>query len=229
MENTMDQDNNDNNVDFEAQLAEKDAMITNLQQQFDAVKGKADQLLDETKKAKNKAREEAMLLEQANKEKAEKNGDFEQLLQSSEKERSVLADQLNALQGKVSAEKTRNMSMKLAAELADGANAELLSEFVSKRLRYTDDGLKVLDSNGDLTVSSVDDLKREFENSDRYKSLLRGNRSSGGGATGGSNASSGMTSVTQAQWDGYSPAKRMQVAKELGSKGLGLNDYIKKD
>lgn len=213
----MSEENSELSVaDLQKQLSEKDEMVKSLQSQFDAVKGKADQLLDETKKAKNKAREEAESAEQARNDKAKKSGDFEQLLQSSEKQRQSLSEQLQTLQKRVGSERTRTESLRLASELADGVNAELLSEFISKRIKYTDDGIKVLDSNGDLTVSSLDDLKQEFEASDKYKSLLRGNKSSGGGATGdGSGASEGAT-MKRSQFDNMHAKQRMDYIKKGG-------------
>lgn len=214
----MSQENNEVTIEaVQKELEGKNAALEDMQKQFDAVKAKADQLLDETKKAKNKAREEADIATQAQNDKAKKNGDYEQLLQSSEKERQALSEQLTTLNTRVSTERVRAESMKLAAELADGANAELLSEFVSKRLRYTDDGLKVLDKNGELTVSSVDDLKREFEASDKYVSLLRGNKSNGGGATGDGGGAAKAGTIPRSQFDKMNPKVKMDYIKKGGT------------
>lgn len=202
--------------DLKQMLAEKDSELANYKNQFNAVKSKADQLLDETKKAKQKEREAAEAAQRASEEKARKNGDYEQLLKSSEQQRKELDEQLNALRNKVSSERTRSESMKIASELADGANAELLSEFVSRRLKYTDDGLKVLDQNGDLTVSSIDDLKREFETSEKFKALLRGNKSSGGGATGGGNGVSQIKTLSRSKFEALDATAKMQFFKDGG-------------
>jgi len=212
------QQNEEVNIeDLQKQLADKDTMLKDIQSQFDAVKGKADQLLDETKKAKAVAREKADAAELANMEKAKKNGDFEQLLKSSEQQRKDLEDRLTALNSRVGSERTRTESMKLAAELADGTNAELLSEFISKRIKYTDDGIKVLDSNGDLTVSSLEDLKREFESNDRFKSLLRGNKSSGGGASGDGGGASGKMTIERSSFDKMDTTQRAEFMKKGGT------------
>jgi hypothetical protein len=107
--------------------------------------------------------------------------------------------------------------MKLAAEIADGANAELLSEFIGRRLKFHDDGVKVTDNSGNLTVSSLSDLKTEFQNDAKYSALLKGNQSSGGGASGGSN-SSGATKVrNRAEFEALNPAKRMEFIKSGGT------------
>lgn len=209
----------DNEITVEQLQKELDAknnQLADITAQFEAVRKKSDELLDETKKAKAKAREEAEAKKKAEMEKMKKNGDFEQLLQSSEKERATLAEQLETLRNKVSSEKARTEAMRLSAELADGSNAELLSEFVIKRLKATEDGIKVLDENGDLTVSSLDDLKREFQNSDKYKSLLRGNRSNGGGAVGNGGSASGEKVTTMDKFHQMSDAEKMAFSKAGG-------------
>lgn len=202
--------------ELQKQLEEKDALVSDLQQQFNAVKGKADQLLDETKKAKAKAREEEEAKLVAEKEKAAKEGDYQQLFQSSEKERETLQKQLQELNGRVSTEKVSTTALKIASELADGANAELLSEFVSRRLKYTDEGLKVLDQTGNLTVSSVDDLKREFESNEKYKALIRGNKSSGGGAAGAGSSAPGAGKIERSKFNEMNHSQKMDFMKDGG-------------
>lgn len=208
---------NDNNE--EAPKVEEvnwEELANDYKAQFESVKAKADQLLDETKKAKHKAREEAELAAQAVKDRAQKNGDFEQLLKSSEAERQALSEQLQKMQQSVSQKEINNQAMKIAAELADGSNAELLSEFVVKRLKYTDDGIKVTDADGNLTVSNLDALKSEFQNSDKFKSLLRGSQASGGSAAGDGGSASGSTVMARAQFDQLSPSQQMDFVKSGG-------------
>ena len=79
---------------MEDQLAQRDAIIADLQAQFSAVKGKSDELLSEAKMAKQKARDAAESRERAKLDKARQEGDFEQLLKSSESERNNLNEQL---------------------------------------------------------------------------------------------------------------------------------------
>lgn len=189
---------------FETQTAELDDMRT----QFASIKAHSAKLLDETKQAKDKAKLEHESAKLAEKEKLAKAGDFEQLLKSSEAERNSLSEQLQGLQGKVSSEKINNTALKMAAELADGVNAEILGDYIAKRIKYTDDGVKVLDSNGDLTVSSLNDLKADFANNDRYKSLLRGNQASGGGATGNTSGSAAKSEITREDYNAMDPMKQ---------------------
>jgi len=196
--------------ELQQQLKQAMDSIQDLQRQNTAMAGKNSELLDETKKAKNKAREETEAKTQAERDRLQKAGDFEQLLKSSELERATLSEQLTTLNSKVGSEKKQTAAFKVAAELADGPNAELLSDFVAKRLKYTDEGLKVVDKDGNLTVSSLDDLRNEFGNNEKFKSLLRGNKSSGGGAPGNTSAAGGydtVKTITRAEFDSLDPSK----------------------
>ena len=138
-------------VDVEALVKENESM-----------KSKLGELLAETKKAKAAAKASDEVAEREAREKAQKAGDYEQLHKSSEVARQSLESQLSALKDGISSEKKSSASLRLAGELAEGHNAELLSEFIGRRLKYTDDGLKVIDGSGDLTIASIDDLKNEF-------------------------------------------------------------------
>ena len=192
-------------VDLEALMSENAAM-----------KAKMDELLTEAKKAKSAKRE---IEEQSQVEReriAREKGDFEQLHRSSEERYQATVKELESMRANVANEKRNNAAMKVATELADGANAELLSEFISRRLKYHDDGVKVTDSSGDLTVSTLDDLKAEFKNDAKYSSLLKGNQSSGGGASGGSNSGGAAKVKSRAEFEALDPAGRMSFVKSGG-------------
>ena len=200
----------DNTVDLKALMAENAAM-----------KSKMDELLTEAKKAKTAKRE---IEEQSQVEReriAREKGDFEQLHKSSEERYQATVKELEAMRQNVANEKRNNAAMKVATELADGPNAELLSEFIARRLKYHDDGVKVTDSSGDLTVSTLDDLKAEFKNDARYSALLKGNQSSGGGAAGGSNSGGAAKVKSRAEFEALDPARRMEFVKS----GCTLTDH----
>jgi len=200
-------------VDQEVEAPQAD----DLQKQWEAEKAKIlsknEELLGELKGIKARAREAEEAAERERLEKAKKNGDYEQLLKSSETEREKAQQELEKLRQGINQEKVGNQAMKLAAELADGVNAELLSDYVAKRLTYTDQGVKVLDASGELTVSSLDDLKAEFQNSPRFQSLLRGNQASGSGAPGGK-GSADLKTIKRSEFDSLSHAKRAESVKK---------------
>ena len=176
----------------------------------------AEVLLGETKQAKAKAKAETEEKARMADEKARKDGDFEQLFKSSSEQAAQYKEQLDGLTNTIANEKRNNEAMKIAAQLADGYNAELLGEKIAQRLKYADDGVKVLDSNGQLTVSTVDDLKTEFQNNERFASLLRGNQSSGGGASGGKSGGAAGNVISRADFQGLPPLKQMEHIKGGG-------------
>jgi predicted nucleic acid-binding Zn-ribbon protein len=201
---------------LQAQLETSMKANTDLQTQFTAVKNKSEELLTETKAAKQKAREASDAREATKLEKARKDGDYEQLLSSSEAERKTLKEQLETLTNRVSHEKVNSVSLKVAGELADGSNAEIMSEFISKRIKLVDGEVKVLDSSGNLTVSTIDDLKNEFIGSDKFKSLLRGTKSNGGGASGSKSTSDSSKQISRSQFDSLSQSDRMKFSLDNG-------------
>ena len=88
---------------------------------------------------------------------------------------------------------------------------------VYSRLKYQEGELKVTDGNGNLTISSLDDLRNEFQNDSRFASLLKGNQSSGGGATGGNNSGSAAKTKSRAEFEAFNPADRMKYIKSGGT------------
>lgn len=188
----------------------------NLQKENEAMRNKMQELLDETKKAKATRREAEEAARLAEEEKARKAGDFEQLHASSEKERQKLMDELTGLKSSIANEKRSTEAMRIAGSLADGANAEILSRFIADRLKFVDGELRVTDTNGNLTVSSLDDLVSEIKTSGKYNSLLKGNQASGGGATGGS-AKADIKQISRQEFASLNPGKQMEFVKSGGT------------
>lgn len=198
------------------QFTELQTKLDAAQGETTAMKSKMDELLGETKKAKalkKQADEEAASLAKA---KAIKDNDFEQLFKSSESQREASDNKYNELLGKIAQDKQTAEAMRISHQLADGDNAELLSRFIAPRLKYTDEGLKVLDVNGQLTVSTVEDLKAEFQGNSRYLALLKGNQASGGSASGGNSSSAADKVLTRAEFEQLAPEKRMEFVKSNG-------------
>lgn len=186
------------------------AQIAALQAERDSLLAKNNELLGETKKAKAARIEAERLAAEQERAKAEAEGNYQQLYESSEKHRKTLQEQLEGLTGSIQQKEVKTAALRLASELAEGANIELLSEFVTRRLKYSDDGVKVTDETGNLTVSTLDDLKKEFAGSARYASLIKGNQASGGGATGGSSSGGAAKVMTRAEFDALDPKARME-------------------
>lgn len=134
------------------------------------------------KENERKAREAERKAQEREKQRAKEENDFKSLYESSEAERERLAQEYEQTRKQIATEKRQATAMQIAGELADGPNAKVLSRFIADRIDYQDGEVRVLDEKGNPTVSKVDDLKKEFEANEDFKSLLRGNKAAGGGA-----------------------------------------------
>lgn len=184
-----------------------------------AVLAKNAELLSEKKKAQQKYDEAEAEKAKLKDEKLLKDGKYEELYKSAEEQKRIYKEKMEALDNERGRERVRTEALRLASQLADGVNAELLSEFIERRIKYSEDAFRVLDPHGGLTVSTLDDLKREFELSDRYKALLRGSKASGGNASGSGSGSSGNSSgqvVKRHVFETWTAAKKMKFMTDGG-------------
>jgi hypothetical protein len=187
-------------------------------QDLDVVAAKKDQLLKETKAAKA-AREEANAeAQRVLEETAKKNGEFEKLWKSASQEKEELLQQLKAIKNGNRQEKLNLASMRIATELADGDNAELLSEFIKKNLE------NIAQDDGSLSDDIIQAVSSEFKNNAKFKSLLRASKASGGGAPGNMKGTSEKTSLTRAEFDRMSPAKQYEFIAKVRNNSAELTD-----
>lgn len=154
------------------------ALYEKAQKDIEKIAAKKDELLNETKKAKQDRETAELAHRKATEEKAQKDGEFEKLWQTAKKEKDELNQRLLDIQNSNRREKIQISAMRVATELADGDNADLLSEFVQRNLD------KMADEAGGLSPDVLDAVKNEFKNNVKYKSLLRSSKATGGGAPG---------------------------------------------
>jgi alanyl-tRNA synthetase len=184
-----------------------DPGIAALQEQFNASQAENARLLAKITEANKHTREAERQATEAARKKAEADGNYEQLFKSSETERQTLAEQLEKMGTATRKEKELSEAMKLAISLNPVSEfaAQDLAEKLAKRLKSTDEGIRITDNNGDLTVSKLEDLRKEFAGSASIAHLIKGNQSSGGGAAGGSNGGGAAKEITRAQFDALDP------------------------
>lgn len=163
------------------------------QAKLDAIQAENDRLQAKINEANKHTKEAERTAKEAARKKAEAEGNYQQLYESSEQERERLHQELESERQTKAQERINTEALRIATSMADGPNAEILADYIAKRLKYADGSIKVTDINGNLTVSTPENLKAEFAGSARYASLLKGNQSSGGGAAGGSSSSSATT------------------------------------
>ena len=156
-------------------------------------------LLSEAKEAK-RLKKEAEDLAQAEREgAARKSGDVEGLERSwsdkYNKLQSELGGQLeqerNSLQGQIRDLTVGRTATDIASSLAIPGSAEALLPHIERRLSVEQrDGkpvVVVLDKEGKLSASTLEELKAEFANNAAFAPLIAGSKASGGGAGGAGN------------------------------------------
>lgn len=153
-----------------------------LQEETSGLKSKVDELLAEKKKvqaereeARNQARLEA-------EEKAKAENNYKELFESRTEENNQLRSQIEKMNADAQMQKINEQAVKLSASLTkDTGRAQLLQKEFSQRLALVDGELRVTDPNGQLTVSSLEDLVNSVKTD--YPFLIDGIQASGGGAT----------------------------------------------
>lgn len=109
-------------------------------------------------------------------------GNFKQLYESSQTKTAEWEQRYSQLEQSIHQRDINLAATRIATAIADGDNADILKEFIAKRLKVAEGQVRVTDDSGNLTVSALADLQREFETSPRYASLVRGSQAGGGGA-----------------------------------------------
>jgi hypothetical protein len=185
---------------------------------LDKVVAKKDELYKETKKAKAAREQAATEVQRIAEDQAKKNGEFEKLWQTASKEKEQLLQQLKDIKNGSRQDRLNSASMKIATELADGDNAELLSEFVKKNLE------NMADDDGSLSEDVVKAVVSEFKNNGKFKSLLRASKASGGGAPGNMKGSGAKTTLTRAEFERLNPQKQFDFITNVRNGSAELTD-----
>ena len=186
-----------------------------MKQGMENLKNEVSSLLEHRNKVLSEKKQKAKEVEEMSK----KSGDFEQLYKSSDDKRKELEEKLNNLYNDRAQERIKSEAFKLASSqgLAEGDNVELLSTFIERRLKYTDEGIKVVDANGNLTVSTLDDLKKEFISNPKYASLITSTKATGGGATGSRSSASKIT-LKRSEFNQLNPIEQSNFLLKEGGK-----------
>jgi len=202
----------------DAQNAEWQGKLDALTADNDRLTAKISESNKHTKAAETKAAAEE-------KERLKASNNYEELFKSSEKERETLTLQIAERDQKSASTSEDNAALTLANDLTkDTKRARLLAKELKGRLKYTSDGIKVTDISGNLTVSTIADLKLEFEKNPDYDFLIDGVDSSGSSANGSNQGGSAGTVYTRAEFHALNPAQQMQVAKDARTGKATIND-----
>lgn len=174
---------------------------------LEGLRNKVETLLTEKKEEKRKRDAAEAEQRRLQEESQRANGEYEQLYTSSqqalEQERTRLAE----LTASIERRDLTSAASKVSNSIADGENAEILAEFVQRRLKIVDGQVKVTDAAGNLTIASLEDLAKEFQQAPRYAALVRGTQANGGGAAGGKGGGATKT------WDQMTGMERVELRR----------------
>lgn len=165
--------------------------IEGLPQQEDVtgLKRKNEELLAEKRASEERRRAAEEEARRKEEERLAAEGNYKQLFESSQAKTSEYEQRYTSLLQQIEQGQIMQSAFKAASGIAGGAseqsiaaNTEILAEFMSRRLKVAEGQVRITDESGNLTVSTLADLQKEFETSPRYASLVRGSQAGGGGA-----------------------------------------------
>lgn len=190
------------------------ALYEQAQTQIQGLAKKKEELLNETKRAKQDRIEAEKAARDAENAKAQQNGEFEKLWQTESQQRKEIEQQLQNYKQQVKSERVGVEATKIAMELAshDVNSAKLLSKFLTESLN------NLADENGYIDNDKIEAIKKETKTNSVYAPLLAGNRSSGGGALGNvsSRAENAEQELTRAEFAALDHTKRQAFLKKNG-------------
>lgn len=201
-----------------AKIAEAVAIHT--QTQVDAsisgLKSKNDELLAEKKRIQRERDDASQLAKAEAEDKAKASNDYKQLFEAQKTESDQLKTKMEEMNTNIKRGHIKSAAAKIAAGLTkDTARANLLEQQISARLTLTDDGIKVLDDSGQLTVSTLDDLTATIKTA--YPFLVDGSQASGSGATRSQGrADGGRKQVSRSDFDAMAQSERAKFVKDGG-------------
>jgi len=152
-----------------------------IEEEVTGLKTKVDELLGESKSAKQKARELEELQRKAEEDGLKQKEEFKTLYEREQKAKQELAEKYETFAQRVQQKEIETAALSVASELTrDTKRAELLREQVARYARYTEDGVKF-----EMGGVEVDKAKVVAHIEENYPFLIDGSGASGGGATGG--------------------------------------------
>jgi hypothetical protein len=214
---------NDYKIDIEGYVVEKDpAALLNAKEHEKRLRQEAESMLKKLQEeikgqqdALKKAQEEAEL------EKARKSGDISSIQKSFETKIAEMqkqqSDQLTRYREAVAKAELDRVANQIAGKIGVDANAAtLLLPHVKARLQadMNEDlpKIRVLDSNGELSIGSVDDLQKEFIANPAFGAIIVGSKATG--ASGHGNVGGAKVSTQGKKFTDFSASELSQIRKE---------------
>lgn len=176
------------------------------------LKSKVQQLMDEAKEAKRKAKELEAQKQRQEVETAQEKGEFKNLWEQAQAKLAEKDKELQEFTTKIQQKDINLAARQIGSQLAkaDAKRAEVLADYASRYARH--DGEKVQFLVGGIEVDSTElmnHLTKEFP------FLVDGSSATGGGAS-SSSSSGAAKSLNRADFDKLAASKKMQFIKDGG-------------
>lgn len=195
----------ENQIDYKAFYeAHKDVV-----EKVPGLLAKKDELLNEAKQAKAKARELEEMSKAEKERLAKEQGQYELLWKEKEKELNDFKEQYMNEKKAIRSEKVKGVASRIAVGLAkNDYDAEILSDIISRSVN------DIADENGNINQDVIESIKKQYAADKRYESLMKGNMSAGGSAQGSSRAVSSIKEMSYADFDKLDASSKLEAAKQ---------------
>lgn len=144
------------------------------------LKAKRDELLKTIADNKEKQKQAESEAEKQRLSQLEKEKNYKELAASYQEKLAEIEKQRNEEALAAQAKTLDATALELAGQIADGPNAKLLSRFIRERLGFVDGNQVVLNSEGQTTVSTTEQLVQEFKDNKDFSALITVTRANGG-------------------------------------------------
>ena len=207
-----------------------DEQATKLRAEFDdqtqGLKAKNDELLGEKKEAQRESERIAEEAENARLEKARANKDVDTLSASFNEQIEQLRTANEGLKNGIKQGQITELANGFVSAnvVEDAFSRQAIKAEYSKRIDIREGQVKVLDSGGNLTALSIEDLNKEFMTAGIYASHIKSSDANGGGANGSRNKTDAGGASVKANLNGNVTEKATALAGAIkGFADLPLN------
>lgn len=188
-----------------------DEVEARLAETTSGLKSKVEELLGESKSAKQKARELEERQAAEAEARAKEKGEFKELYEREQKAKAELAEKYSTFEKRIQQKEVEAAALSLAAEKTrDAKRMELIKKEVAQFAKYTDDGVKF--EMGGVEVDKAKVLEHIETN---YPFLVDGNNSTGGGAT-GARTGGAVKEIARADFEKKSPGEQSDYIRAGG-------------
>lgn len=191
----------------ETKMSYEDLMaeVNRLKSEIEPVVAKNKELLGEKKTAQKKQ-------EEAERARLEGEGQYKTLLEMEQQAKQDAESKLKNTLDKIRSKEVQMASLRLAGEMAEGDNIELLSDFVSRKVN------ELADDEGNVDAKTLAAIKKEFESNKKYRSLMKQSKAGGGGAPGQqTNGGAGGNELTMEEFNKLSNEEKLKFSQQINA------------